>query len=524
MPEETKRKRRRLRPWMVLLALLIGVLVYNHWPRSGPWITVSRETTYLTAPLNPDGTVNYVQAVKETYSAGVTFENNAFVLLARAFGPEMFAESRLEESLAELGLTNDPAVRDGPHYTTFLTYTAEARYAETADDNDNPRNAMKGPWLPEDYPLIAAWLETNADHFELIAEASKRTRGYYPMICLENPPCLYCTALPRLFVLRDASQGMLARSMLRTEQGDVDGAIDDILVIHALARPLSSTPNMIQWLVALAMDREALQAAQALTASGRLSIRQAEQLLAHLRATPDLTDMTWPLEVQRFIGLEQTVILYRGGGVFLGGETPIVFEEDDCNWDRMLKEANDLWDRRLDILAIHDLSERQRTSIELDEALEANLPENDSSLAQAADTVLSTLGKALPATDRWRRTRILNRTLLPVTFPNPTIPSLLLLQSGVEGHLAELSLALVIYKHRHGRYPDDLSALSPDILDTIAEDRFAEEPFTYERTGSGCRVYSVGMNLVDDGGLNADDDPDNDGIPEDADDLVIELP
>ena len=44
-------------------------------------ITVGRETTYLTGPLNPDGTVNYLAALNAIYGKGVTPANNAVVPL-----------------------------------------------------------------------------------------------------------------------------------------------------------------------------------------------------------------------------------------------------------------------------------------------------------------------------------------------------------------------------------------------------------------------------------------------------------
>ena len=51
-----------------------------------PKITVSRETTFLTGPLRPDGHVDYLAATNAYCSKGVTPENNAVVLLVQAFG------------------------------------------------------------------------------------------------------------------------------------------------------------------------------------------------------------------------------------------------------------------------------------------------------------------------------------------------------------------------------------------------------------------------------------------------------
>ena len=42
-------------------------------------LIISRETTYITGPLNADGTVNYYQYFDDKASAGVTPETNAAI-------------------------------------------------------------------------------------------------------------------------------------------------------------------------------------------------------------------------------------------------------------------------------------------------------------------------------------------------------------------------------------------------------------------------------------------------------------
>ncbi|MHC4986253.1 MAG: hypothetical protein ACYTFO_08885, partial [Planctomycetota bacterium] len=54
-------------------------------------------------------------------------------------------------------------------------------------------------------------------------------------------------------------------------------------------------------------------------------------------------------------------------------------------------------------------------------------------------------------------------------------------------------------------YPDSLDALSPDIIDEVGFDSFSGEPYVYERTADGYVLYSVGMDLTDDGGSDEDD-------------------
>src|SRR5262245_43901123 len=48
--------------------------------------SISKETTYVTGPLDKDGYIDYAAALNERLGQGVTPENNANVLLWRAMG------------------------------------------------------------------------------------------------------------------------------------------------------------------------------------------------------------------------------------------------------------------------------------------------------------------------------------------------------------------------------------------------------------------------------------------------------
>lgn len=48
-------------------------------------VTISKETTYITEPLRPDGYPDYIRYLNKKLSEGVTPENNAAVFYIRAF-------------------------------------------------------------------------------------------------------------------------------------------------------------------------------------------------------------------------------------------------------------------------------------------------------------------------------------------------------------------------------------------------------------------------------------------------------
>ena len=86
-------------------------------------LTVSKETTYLLGPLNPDGTVNYVAAMNEMLGRGVTKANNAAMVLLQAFGPELLYEKARPNMLKALGMADLPAA--GAYYVPARKHVAE---------------------------------------------------------------------------------------------------------------------------------------------------------------------------------------------------------------------------------------------------------------------------------------------------------------------------------------------------------------------------------------------------------------
>ncbi|GEM_PF-1584968 len=76
---------------------------------------------------------------------------------------------------------------------------------------------------------------------------------------------------------------------------------------------------------------------------------------------------------------------------------------------------------------------------------------------------------------------------------------------------AQLSLGCRLHRLKFGAYPERLAELSekfPEHFKTLPADPFTGKDFLYKRTAAGCKVWSVGKNRRDDGGLSrADRDP-----------------
>jgi len=71
----------------------------------------------------------------------------------------------------------------------------------------------------------------------------------------------------------------------------------------------------------------------------------------------------------------------------------------------------------------------------------------------------------------------------------------------VNARLATTAIALERYHLRYGHYPPDLNALVPDLLQGVPRDPADGAPLRYRPTSeNGYLLYSVGEDLVDDGG------------------------
>ncbi len=67
--------------------------------------------------------------------------------------------------------------------------------------------------------------------------------------------------------------------------------------------------------------------------------------------------------------------------------------------------------------------------------------------------------------------------------------------------LCRIVLALKVYKYEHGRYPDSLQQLQQTLDWQLPQDPFSGQDFDYQTQGNGFKLYGIGPNMIDDGGL-----------------------
>ncbi len=102
---------------------------------------------------------------------------------------------------------------------------------------------------------------------------------------------------------------------------------------------------------------------------------------------------------------------------------------------------------------------------------------------------------------RLERARLLEQKALPTRFTSlaaEAVERRTHARTQVEGMTAVVALEL--YRQNHGRYPEALADLTPDILEAVPIDDYAGEPLRYAIQDHSYLKYSTGHVAGDDGG------------------------
>ena len=90
--------------------------------------------------------------------------------------------------------------------------------------------------------------------------------------------------------------------------------------------------------------------------------------------------------------------------------------------------------------------------------------------------------------------------------------------------MVRIETALAAYRTEKNAYPEALDALKPQYLVEVPNDGFSGTPLKYRKTEQGYLLYSVGVNLKDDGGVTIYSKWNKGSIQLEAGDLVMQVP
>ena len=250
---------------LVFLVLVIGiaVLAVRFVASFSPVpLVISKETTYITEPLRSDGTPDYLAALNQRLSKGVTPENNAAVFFWRAMGPGMIQADRRAENFRTLGIPQPPD--KGEYFVTPEAWIKRheakrdpAAFQPSTKDDDQVSKLLEPisrPWSKKEFSSLADWLAANEKPLAIIVEGCKRPRRYDPLIVSDKDSTLIGVLLFDAQQCREFSRCLVLRAMLRVKQGEVDEAWNDLMACHRLARLVGQGHCFVEAMVAVTID------------------------------------------------------------------------------------------------------------------------------------------------------------------------------------------------------------------------------------------------------------------------------
>jgi hypothetical protein len=475
--------------------------------RPKAWITIGKERTYVTQPVDADGYIDYLAALNAAASEGVTVENNAAVLLVRAMDLSALDPVDREHFYKLLGIDRLQPVAG--------CFDGNSAFLKNQNDHFGETLASVVPWSADEFVARARWLRIHEKALDLVVEATRRTHCYFPLVRPANVTRLHEMPAPGLDASNEIAQALTARALLRIHDGKLAEARQDLLACHRLSRLVGCGPCLFHGSVGRSIEIKACLADVALLEPGRLNSAEAMAYRNELRKLPPLPSVAQLLdrgerllflsfltelaqkqrpEFEELIDdLFFSLVPFGDSDLFHDLMTDLMI----AHWDDTLEAANADWDRWVAAVRAPIAAGRQK-------AVDGLHAESSQIVKQTAEAI-----GALPNSERGRA---LGRWLVAKLLPAFQGFALVEDRTQMRADLVQLGLSLAAYHADRGSYPTTLEALVPKYCSEVPLDRFTAKPLRYLPREDGYLLYSVGENATDDGARTSDFRPPGDDI------------
>ncbi|MCA9030599.1 MAG: hypothetical protein KDA69_00365 [Planctomycetaceae bacterium] len=486
----------------LLSCIILGELA----EAQSPPLKISRETTFITEPIGSNGMPDYLGAVRQRMSAGATHENNFWVLVWPAMGN---AEHSFPEFIADVERQLGVTIPEQGEYR-------ELKYSEAISKQYG--KALEGPWAREECPVVANWIDDNEQFLATLKRASFRSHAYAAPVTMNDQQMLIYVLLPHVQRSRDFARLLNMRANLRMQEGDFEGAWDDLLTSYRVAGHIDKGFTLIERLVAIAirnMTQETVCTWLSRTPDNAAKLAARRQELVPLlefddmSAVVDMGERMMNLQLALMIvdGARQQeeinaifdscgLTLDAGGGSSDAEEFQLIQELQAARGPLMryliaggdinvtLKHINAHFDAMSDAMKKPTHQERVLAF----EKFDARTSED----AQLSQNGLQLIGEFVFASDEDYET-LPARALLGAL--SPAISNVNEAATRAMARRATLLAAFDVAEEikRTGEIPTSLSS-------EAQLDPYTDLPLHYEVQGGAVVIYSVGQNLTDNGG------------------------
>ncbi len=369
---------------------------------------------------------------------------------------------------------------------------ADAAWRSSNDPNlITAPNAVRNPSRGEVWPAVfreaaEAELASNAGPLAQIHAALQRPRSRYPGTLKAG---MSGTFLAHLGPLKQATRNLGLEARWAAEAGDSDRAGNALLAQLGTARTLEGEPLLIGYLVRIALNAIAIDAAERVLSRMPLPEASLLRLQVACAAAEAPDSLTRAFIGERCLALDE-----------LGKPTAQMFAAFATPAGPGTPTGNSLPLVPLMLAQLYDLSGLKRQDSDfyldrLDEIIQAAagsrsaLPAKQQQLEARLDSLNTWRGKLRP----------LSRMTLPSL--HRVLPKEL--RSVATLRCAQAAMAIERWRLAHGgALPASLNELAPQYLSAVSEDPMDGKPLKYRTLAPapGYVVYSIGEDGTDDGG------------------------
>jgi hypothetical protein len=320
-------------------------------------------------------------------------------------------------------------------------------------------------FTPEEKKKLEALREKNRKVIELILEASARKCFQYSNSA-ESP---FVRGIPKLPLMIQATRLLIIDALFKAENGQVKEAIDQILKGISFMKLCSDSSILLNHLISMANTRMLVHNLNRIISGRELPAATLTKIMDSLDAE------AWRKAMVRALEAEHTDFCLETYKQILKGE--IVSGINSKPADRIF-----YW-----IIRPVLKSEVIWVSKHYEELIEAAYEpfyKNEKAQLWAGQEV------KIPA--KYKLAELLLPNLYTIVLKEATLEAFL--------DAAKIGVACRIYRSQHGKYPEKISDLVPEILKEEPLDPFTGQPLIYRTKENGFIVYSVGSNKKDDNG------------------------
>ena len=465
-----------------------------------PKVTISKETTWFTEPLNEHGEVDYWEAANQFFSKGTTPESNIVNAIVRV------SETGIEDRDARLRFLQRLGIQEDPGQGDLLeNYTA---YADGKEDDlviDNTLLELTmAPWSETDYPLAAKWIEKYSPLVdEYVKQLEHKSTFYYPLVAEDEANQSLGQCELDFMLGNDIGMFLAARSQFKLAKGDINGCVTDLLAIRKTAMLLQHSYLKLNAVFVSSFFEFAHRAELQFCFDENTTVMHLKQYRAEakkyglINPLPRITgqyDRAVMLHLATQLRNENYQLFGSGVHTYNGqiSELAIRSIRRFVDWDFVLKTINERFDQFADVYHDKSTAEMLAGSEQLWHRF------NTKTLGVRP----MELSVKMLATTGHRKCQLLVDAIEYVVHPTISYDPICnaFIAKKTKEQIIDTTIALRLYHHVHGRYPNDLGELVPKYCPALPSELFNAEPFNYKSNGKHFTLYSIGRNGLDDGG------------------------